>query len=192
MHVKKLLLLYERTMNSLASVTAANFGADRQQNANKVQIRNVQYIPAIQQGILRIECETFSRSSNVYKTVIRLNGVEFIDDSRYNFLQNSEEENSDKYNIFQFTGSDGSQYYASYDRSNSLDVQVGCTCQDFRWRFAYYNSGDGSLVGDPPDPYVRKTDRPPVNPNKTPGVCKHLMRLKKELEREEFFRALLS
>ena len=192
MKVSKLLILLERTMNSLVSVTSANFGGGRRQRANQVQIRNIQYTPSIQQGILRIECETFSGGQNKYKTVIQLENVEFIDDSRFNFLQGAEARDSAKYNTHQFVATDGSTYYASYDRVKSLDVKVSCNCKDFRWRFAYYNSGDDSLYGNPPDPYVSQTDRPPANPSKTPGVCKHLIKLKNELEREEFFRALLN
>lgn len=194
MKISKLLVLLERSLNSLVSVTSANFGAGRQQQANQVQIRNIKFTPSIQQGILRIECETFSSLSGdgPYQTVLQLTGVEFIDDSRYNFLQNAESRDSTKYNTHMFTATDGNTYYASYDRATTLDVQVRCTCKDFRWRFAYYNSGDGSLYGDPPDSYVSQTDRPPVNPNNTPGVCKHLIKLKKELEKEDFFRALLN
>lgn len=194
MKVSKLLLLLERTMNSLVSVTASSFGGGRQQRANQVQLRNVKFTPAIQQGILRIECETFTSSAGdgPYQTIIQLEGVEFIDDSRYNFLQGAEARDSAKYNTHMFTATDGNTYYASYDRVTSLDVKVRCTCKDFRWRFAYYNSGDDSLYGNPPPPYISQTDRPPANPSNTPGVCKHLMKLKKELEKEEFFRALLN
>lgn len=194
MKISKLLVLLERTLNSLVSVTAANFGGGRQQRSNQVQIRNIKYTPSIQQGVLRVECETFTSVSGdgPYQTLIQLEGVEFIDDSRYNFLQKAESRDSAKYNTHAFTATDGNTYYASYGRSTSLDVKVRCTCKDFRWRFAYYNSGDQTLYGDPPEPYISKTQRPPANPNSTPGVCKHLMRLKRELENEEFFRALLN
>jgi len=194
MKISKLLVLLERTMNSLASVTSANFGAGRQQRANQVQIRNIKYTPSIQEGVIRIECETFSSSAGdgPYQTLLQLEGVEFIDDSRYNFLQGAEQRDDAKYNTHQFVATDGNTYYTSYGRNTSLDVKVRCTCKDFRWRFAYYNSGDNSLYGDPPDAYVSQTNRPPANPSKTPGVCKHLIKLKKELEKEEFFRALLN
>lgn len=194
MHIGKVLTLLERSMNSLVSVTSANFGADRQKRANQVQLRNIKYTPSIQQGILRIECETYSSpsGSGPYTTVVQMHGVKFENSSDAEEIENSENPGQDKYNVFQFTSTDGNTYNAKFDKSNSVDVRVRCGCEDFRWRFAYYNSGDNSLYGDPPDPYVRKTDRPPVNPSNTPGVCKHIMKLKKELEREEFFRALLN
>ena len=192
MKISNVLLLVERTLGSLKSVTSANFGAGREQRSNKVQLSNIKYIPAAQQGILRITCETSSDiSANKYNTVIELHDVEFIDDSRYNFLKKAETRDSQKYNAFEFN-SGGTQFFASYDRVKGVDVKVSCTCEDFRWRFANYNFKDNSLFGDAPQAYVKKTNRPPVNPNKTPGVCKHLLRLKKELESEEFFRELLN
>jgi hypothetical protein len=54
-------------------------------------------------------------------------------------------------------------------------VKVRCDCSDFRWRFAYYNAKHGALYGVAPPPYVKKSDRPPVNPRELPGMCKHLM-----------------
>jgi hypothetical protein len=51
-----------------------------------------------------------------------------------------------------------------------------CDCQDYRWRFAYYNDAKAdALYGVKPPPYKKKTQRPPVNPQGIPGACKHLM-----------------
>lgn len=186
------LLLLERSLNSLKSVTAANFGGGRDQRSNEVQVNDIKYIPSLQQSILRVEAITFSSpSSQRYRSVVELHGVEFIDESRYNFLQKAEQRDAKRYNSFMFNAG-GTNYYASYDRVKTLDVKVNCTCEDFRWRFASFNFKDDSLFGNPPPAYASKTDRPPVNPSKTPGVCKHLLKLKKELEREEFFRKLLN
>jgi hypothetical protein len=54
-------------------------------------------------------------------------------------------------------------------------VKVSCTCQDFYWRFAPWNDENGCLHGAPPEPYEKKTDRKPVNPDHIPGLCKHLL-----------------
>lgn len=186
------LLLLERSLASLKSVTAANFGGGRDSRANQVQISNIKYIPSLQQSILRIECITHSTpSSKKYNTVLELNDVEYIDDSRYNFLQKAEERDSQKYNAYKFNAN-GQDFFVSYDRTKGVDVQVSCDCEDFRWRFSTYNYKDGSLFGNPPPNYVSKTNRPPANPHNSPGVCKHLIKLKKELEREEFFKQLLN
>jgi len=62
-------------------------------------------------------------------------------------------------------------------------VNVRCNCLDFYYRFALWNFNDGSLFGRKPKAYHRVTDtRPPVNPQKVPGVCKHLLRFAGSLE----------
>jgi hypothetical protein len=37
------------------------------------------------------------------------------------------------------------------------------------------------LEGNPPPPYIKKTNRPPVNPKKSLGGCKHLIALADKL-----------
>lgn len=61
-------------------------------------------------------------------------------------------------------------------------VKVRCDCHDFRWRFAYYNKKNDSLYGAEPPPYKRVTNRPPVNPKKLPGMCKHLLNVVKHMK----------
>jgi hypothetical protein len=57
-------------------------------------------------------------------------------------------------------------------------LRVSCSCLDFKFRFATWNFNDNSLVGNKPPPYVRKTTtRPEANPLKTPGVCKHIIKV---------------
>jgi len=183
----KLDLLFERSMNSLVTVTRQNFGGGRDDRSNVIQISNVRYIPSVQQKWLEIRCDTSGSDGKSYETVIRFDGVEFIDKDTFN---NSTSDSSMQ--VVDLTATDGNLYYARYDNTKSLDVQVRCGCEDFRWRFAPYNHGDGSLYGNAPPMYSKKTNRPPVNPSKTPGVCKHLRKLKSELEREDFFRLLLN
>lgn len=184
----KLKALFERTMNSLVTVTRQNFGSGRDDRSNVVQINNVRYIPSVQQGWLEVRCDTASgNDGNAYETVIRFDGVEYVGRDEFNASANDP-----SMQVVDLTGTDGNLYYARYDNARSLDVQVRCTCEDFRWRFAPYNHGDGSLYGNPPPAYSKKTNRPPVNPSRTPGVCKHLRKLKTALEREDFFNLLLN
>lgn len=69
--------------------------------------------------------------------------------------------------------------YKVHPISVDTDVQVRCTCEDFNHTFAWYNLKDGSLYGPKPAKYKRVpgSTRPPRNPEKTPGLCKHLMAL---------------
>lgn len=178
MKIQKVLNLFERTLSSLVSSTSASFGASRQRDANKVQIKNVTYIPATHQEILQVQSETYSTSEKVYKTTIQLHGIQYIDEETYNELQEAGEVAQE------IKGSDGGTYYIYYDGSENVYVKVSCNCNDFKWRFAYYNSKDGSLLGTAPPPYIGRTNRGAANPQETPGVCKHIIRLKKELEND--------
>ena len=187
MQINTVLKLFERTMPSLISVTRSSFGNDRENDSNRVQVKDVEYIPMVQEGILQVRANTYSEPGvGPYQSVIVLNGVQFVNEDEYNQANETGE------NIFNMTSSGGTDFYIQYEPAATVDVRVRCTCEDFRWRFAAYNYSDGSLQGDPPDTYVKKTDRPSVNPADTPGVCKHLIKLKKELERENFFRSVLN
>lgn len=72
--------------------------------------------------------------------------------------------------------------------SSDLQIKVSCSCEDFKWTFAWYNSNDGSLMGNPPSPYQSTSERPPRNPSQTSGMCKHLIRLKDDLQAEQVFK----
>jgi len=179
------LFLFERTMGSLVSVTRNSFGPDRDTNSNAVQVKDVQYIPLVEQGMMQVKARTFSGpDANEYQSIISIDDVEYINEEEFNNMQGTSEV------VFELISSGGTPFYVKDNRTNN-DVKVRCTCEDFRWRFAKYNYNDQSLQGDPPEAYAKKTDRPSVNPHNTPGVCKHLIKLKKELERDDFFRTVL-
>lgn len=52
------------------------------------------------------------------------------------------------------------------------DLQVDCTCPDFRYRFAYVATKGRFKLGKPENRPARKT-----NPNNEGSVCKHLARV---------------
>jgi len=55
-------------------------------------------------------------------------------------------------------------------------VSVRCSCPDFYFTFSYWNWAQGAIFGVRPRPYRRKTTtRPPRNPGKHPGCCKHCL-----------------
>lgn len=55
-------------------------------------------------------------------------------------------------------------------------VRVRCGCADFRFRFAWEDRDAGCLYGGVPKGYtpVPGSNRPPVNPDHIPGMCKHI------------------
>lgn len=76
-----------------------------------------------------------------------------------------------------FKANDGDDYHIAPVDLRQNDCKVRCDCLDFYFRFAYWNHNDGSLYGGAPPRYVRKTaNRPPVNPARVPGICKHVIK----------------
>lgn len=76
--------------------------------------------------------------------------------------------------------SDGKIYrFAKFSMENT-DVLVRCNCQDFKWRFNYYDHLDRSLYGPKRSKYEGISGIP-ANPKQLPGMCKHLMATTKVL-----------
>lgn len=77
-----------------------------------------------------------------------------------------------------FTGSDGDNYNIIPVSLSHSNVKVKCDCLDFHHRFAGRNDTSNALIGNPPkmDKPVPGSNRPPVNPKKVPGLCKHLIK----------------
>ena len=66
--------------------------------------------------------------------------------------------------------------------STDKDVVLRCNCNDFKWRFSYYNHLDKSLYGRKSAKYESKGIDPSANPNEAPGMCKHLMKMVKVIK----------
>lgn len=141
----------------------------RQNATGEVSVANIEYIPYIGMKMLHIRSSTNS-NGHAYNQSIQFQRVIFD-------TMSLPEQN------VTIDATDGN---AAYIRPLDLaqhNVKVRCNCLDFHFRFANYNSDDKSLVGRPPPPYVRKTtDRPPVNPNHVPGICKHLLKVVQTLQ----------
>ena len=70
----------------------------------------------------------------------------------------------------------------------NTDVLVRCNCPDFKWRFNFYDHLDKSLYGRKRGPYTRLTEhRPPANPKKMPGMCKHVLKTVEVLKEAGIF-----
>lgn len=68
--------------------------------------------------------------------------------------------------------------------SSNSECQYTCNCLDYRWTFAYYNDLTNNLAGNPPPPYQAQPGSKPRNPTRTPGLCKHLLKMVEFLESE--------
>ena len=166
-------LLIETPLSQLYNNTMSSFDTPRQQTAGRVQVIQKIFIPAPNNGMVEVAAKTRS-SAKMYQTRMRFDDIQFVE----------AEEGGGRNTTF--TASDGQEYTIEPVSYGNNDVKVSCGCLDFYYRFSVWNDRDGSLYGNPPPPYVKKTDKEPVNPSQTPGLCKHLIALTNELRQERF------
>jgi hypothetical protein len=168
--------LTESALMKLYNNTVQGFPTPRKSDSGRVQIASKEFIPL--PNAKSVGVKAVSRSSaKEYNTQMFFDNVVYVD-------QNTEGAG----NVFAFESPDGQELSIEPISYNNGDVKVNCSCLDFYYRFAVWNHNDGSLHGDPPPPYIKKTDRAPVNPDRIPGLCKHLMALADELKSEKFLR----
>lgn len=162
-------ILTELSIDQLDRSAVGAFPATtkRQHVKSPVQIVKMQLVPFVKDGQLLVRA-TATNGGRTYNPSMVFSGVTF------------EPEDTDT-NVT-FTGANNSDYHIQPIDSNTAPVKVRCDCMDFYWRFAMWNYNADSLNDQPPPPYQKKTNRPPVNPRKAPGLCKHLMKLTDKLE----------
>lgn len=154
-------ILIEEPLSALYTKTTDNFDTPRDTNSTKVRVNSHEAIPAVSNNQLQFNFDTSSTGKS-YKTTILFDDVDF-----------KPEETATTVTV---KGADGSDYFIEPLSYSQMDVKVRCSCLDFYYRFAVWNQKKNSLYGDAPQPYVKKTNRPPVNPKQESGMCKHLMK----------------
>lgn len=74
----------------------------------------------------------------------------------------------------------GHTYYVQRPSLSKNTIRVRCSCKDFYFVFSYWDYVNRAILGPKPKAYKRKTPppsqggRPYVNPDKIPGMCKHV------------------
>lgn len=148
-------------------VTAFPHTKRRQHIVHEVNVKSIEFIPFVGMNTLHVRSTT-----DDYKQAIQFNNVQYVAGEQDGAAVVTDSATNAKY------------WFTPIQLSMNL-VKVRCSCLDFRFRFAAYNNTDKSLVGRPPPRYVRKTTtRPSVNPTQVPGMCKHLLRVLEELQRD--------
>jgi hypothetical protein len=161
------MLLSEITIRQITQNNIKGFPETkkRQHIVNLVNAQQLKFTPYDVSSKLLVESDTQSRSGSHYTTSIMFLDVQFVEDGEGVSFKATDRE---VHNIIPLNA-----------RHN--DVEVSCTCLDFRFRFADFHYKNDSLLGNPPPPYVKKTDRPPTNPTKALGACKHVIALTDKL-----------
>jgi hypothetical protein len=161
--VKALIHLEETTYAELEQGTIKGFPrtTKRQHATDPVRVVQLQLVPFTKTNDLKVTT-VINSSGKKYDNTILFKDVVY--------------EDSDQDDNVTFTASDGEEYNIEPIPLSGSEIQVTCNCLDFRWRFSLWNADDKSLYGKNPPPYRKKTNRPPNNPDQTPGVCKHLIK----------------
>ena len=66
------------------------------------------------------------------------------------------------------------------------EVLMRCNCPSYRFRFDNANRSNGAALGARFPVYHKKTDRAPLNPDNTPGACKHCIEFINYLQNQGF------
>lgn len=152
--------LLEATMSDLARSTNRAF-PNREQRTNNVRIIKKEYVKYDNDKLLvKAKC---SGETSDYETSVMFTGVQFTDPN-----------NPESITV------NGISLIPLDD--NQTMVQVKCSCLDFHWTFAWYNASEDALIGDPPPPYDNYTGQ--RNPTNSPGLCKHLFKLRSDMQAE--------
>lgn len=154
-------VIVELSLSNLKNNVNRNFGRERETRSNRIKVTNYEAIPSVSNKELLLKARIVGEENN-YQVSVRFTNVGFSSSLAPGFVE--------------IVGMDGVKYFVRQTTLAQTMVKVKCNCLDFYWRFATWNHGRKSLEGDPPPPYVKLTDRPPVNPNKVPGACKHIMK----------------
>lgn len=160
------------TIHQLKSTVNVFFDTPRDEKSRQVQVSNRIYIPYVDDSQLLVRANT-KTNQKTYMTSILFDDVKFVNENR-------------KYAIPILTKNN--KLFIMPIKRRKSDVLVSCTCLDFYYMFSVWNHRNNSLYGDAPEPYIKKTNRPLRNPERVPGVCKHILRLSDVLIQERILK----
>ena len=152
--------LYQSTVQGFPNTTKRQFSTD------SVKIVQLHWTPFLgtRTLFLRGLAQNFdSTPTSEYRPIITFKNVQYHNEAAPGLVE--------------IVASDGQQYHLEPLSRVTSDILCRCQCGDFRWRGAWYDWLDGSLVGRPPARYESLGIGPPANPMEVKMVCKHIMKL---------------
>ena len=182
----------------------------RQHATQPIQIVRTDFTPYIgtRNLLVRGQARSGTFTNVYYKPMLFFNEVQFIqtgqDQEDQGPLQGSEGDMGDREqdiinrtqtergeeqdvneqeNTVTFKATTGEDVTIQPINLNDNIVRVRCDCLDFYYRFAPWNFSNDDIYGPKPKPYVRRTNtHPPANPTRSPGICKHVMKLTQSIQ----------
>lgn len=168
--MKEFKYLTEITMPTIKQNNVTGFPntKKRQNVSHLVNVLHLKFEPYVPSNKLIVIAKTVS-NGHQYESAIEFDNVNYRDDGPA-----------------KFKGTDNEEHRLDRLTLNSVDVNINCTCADFKYRFAQQHFQNKSLVGEPPEQYVKVpgSNRPPVNPDNVLGACKHILALENTLKRQ--------
>lgn len=137
----------------------------RQHATGPIQISEMKFTPFVGVKTLFLRCRA-TNEDRQYSPMILFKGVKYLEAGGIP-LKISETE---------------TRRVEQLSRENS-EVLVRCDCNDFKWRFNYYDYLDRSLYGNKRAKYEGKIG-PPANPMEMAGCCKHVMKMMEALQEQ--------
>ena len=149
--------LYKSTVDAFPNTTM------RQHATDPIVISHLNWIPYVGMKTLFIK-GLAQNEGREYNPIIVFKQVEYNTNENY----------------IKLNANDGKIYHLKQLSLENNDVMVRCGCNDFSYRFNYYNHLDKSLYNRKRKKY-ESNGGPPANPKEMPGMCKHLLKMTKAL-----------
>lgn len=146
------------------SVKAFPRTSKRQNSTDTVKVEHLEWVPFQGVGTLFVKASV-NNEGRKNESIILFKDVKYRDSEK---------------GAVPLMSSAGKEVFLERLSAAKNDVLVRCTCEDFKWRFNYYNSVDKSLFGRKRSKYEGH-GLWKANPMEEAGLCKHLMKLAKIL-----------
>jgi len=158
----------ESTFNDLYASTVNSFPktSRRQYAIDPIKIVRLEWTPYLGLKTLFLKgLAQNTESSREYSPIILFKGINYFKGKGNNYVEIKDNR--------------GKSYIL--EKIDNNEVLVRCNCKDFFWRGNYSDYLDSSLYGRKRPPYSALSRRESVNPNNSPMVCKHIIKLYKVL-----------
>jgi len=164
-------ILQEASLNDLytSSVEAFPETTKRQHSTDTIKIASMKYTPYL--GVKTLYVKGLAQNE----------GKEYTPMILFRNVKYHPEKNNKAFSL----RAEGKVYYLESLSASKNDVLVRCNCPDFQWRFQHFNSKEKSLYGSDRKPYEAVFRPGTANPEESPGMCKHVMKLMKALDASE-------
>jgi hypothetical protein len=160
-------LLFETTLNALynSAIEAFPNTTKRQHVIHEINIDNINFIPFAGMKTLLVKATAKSKDKE-YIPIILFKNINYYDSPTEGTV---------------IIKKNNKNYYFKKPSIKENDVNIRCNCRDFEFRFNFYNHVDESLYGRKRAKYIGQ-GLFNINPQKMPGMCKHIMALIKNIE----------